>query len=59
MQQVGKAMIHAVTKGYGKNILEIGDIRELAEACLMLSFSAKIFYKDAFVYVLFCAPSDL
>lgn len=32
MQQVGKAMIHAVTKGYGKNILEIGDIRELAEA---------------------------
>ncbi|MFT3703549.1 MAG: NAD-dependent epimerase/dehydratase family protein [Agriterribacter sp.] len=31
MEQVGKAMIHAVTKGYNKNILEIEDIRKLAE----------------------------
>ena len=32
MQQVGRAMINTVTKGYAKNILEIKDIRELAEA---------------------------
>lgn len=31
MQQVGRAMIHAVTKGYNKNILEVPDIRALAE----------------------------
>ena len=30
MQQVGRAMIHAVIIGYPKQILEIGDIRELA-----------------------------
>lgn len=27
---LGRAMIHSATKGYGKNILEISDIRELA-----------------------------
>ena len=32
MQQVGRAMINTVTKGYAKNILEIKDIRELSEA---------------------------
>jgi len=32
MQQVGKAMINAVTTGYSKNILEISDIRQLAKA---------------------------
>lgn len=32
MQQVGRAMINAVTKGYTKNILEISDIRTLAQA---------------------------
>ena len=32
MQQVGRAMIHAVVRGYGNNILEISDIRELAKA---------------------------
>ncbi|MBN8858218.1 MAG: NAD-dependent epimerase/dehydratase family protein [Sphingobacteriales bacterium] len=31
MQQVGRAMLHAVTKGYSKNILEVEDIRVLAE----------------------------
>ena len=30
MQQVGRAMIHAVISGYPKQILEIEDIRELA-----------------------------
>lgn len=30
MQQVGRAMINAVTKGYPKPILEISDIRKLA-----------------------------
>lgn len=32
MQQVGRAMINAVTKGYAKNILEVSDIRTLAQA---------------------------
>lgn len=31
LQQVGRAMIHAVTKGYPKQVLEISDIRKLAE----------------------------
>ena len=31
LHQVGQAMINAVTKGYHKPILEISDIRELAE----------------------------
>ena len=31
MEEVGKAMIHAVTKGYPKNILEVADIRALAK----------------------------
>jgi nucleoside-diphosphate-sugar epimerase len=31
MQQVGRAMLHAATKGYAKNILEVEDIRVLAE----------------------------
>ncbi len=31
MQQVGRAMLHAATKGYSKNILEVADIRTLAE----------------------------
>jgi uncharacterized protein YbjT (DUF2867 family) len=31
MQQVGQAMLNAVSKGYSKNILEIADIRALAE----------------------------
>lgn len=31
MQQVGRAMINCVTIGYDKNILEISDIRKLAE----------------------------
>jgi uncharacterized protein YbjT (DUF2867 family) len=31
MQQVGRAMLHAATKGYAKNILEVEDIRALAE----------------------------
>lgn len=31
MRQVGLAMIHAVTKGYPKQVLEIGDIRKVAE----------------------------
>ncbi len=31
MQEVGKAMIHAVTIGYRKRILEISDIRQLAK----------------------------
>jgi nucleoside-diphosphate-sugar epimerase len=30
MQEVGRAMINAVTMGYSKNVLEIRDIRELA-----------------------------
>jgi uncharacterized protein YbjT (DUF2867 family) len=32
LHQVGQAMINAVTKGYDKAVLEVGDIRELAEA---------------------------
>lgn len=32
MHQVGKAMINSVTIGYTKNILEISDIRQLAQA---------------------------
>jgi uncharacterized protein YbjT (DUF2867 family) len=32
MQQVGRAMINAATKGYTKNILEVSDIRTLAQA---------------------------
>jgi len=31
LKQVGKAMIHAVTKGYPKQVLEVEDIRKLAE----------------------------
>lgn len=31
MEQVGKAMIIAVTKGYAKNVLEVADIRKLAK----------------------------
>ncbi|HET7116928.1 MAG TPA: hypothetical protein VFI29_10585 [Hanamia sp.] len=30
LQEVGRAMIHAETIGYPKNVLEVGDIRELA-----------------------------
>lgn len=30
LQEVGRAMIHAVTIGYPKNILEVSDIRQLA-----------------------------
>jgi len=32
IEEVGKAMINAVTIGYSKNVLEIADIRELAKA---------------------------
>ena len=32
MQEVGRAMINAVTRGYPKNVLEITDIRQLAKA---------------------------
>lgn len=32
MEELGKAMINAVTIGYSKNILEISDIKELAKA---------------------------
>jgi hypothetical protein len=32
MEEVGKAMINAVTIGYTKNILEVNDIRKLAKA---------------------------
>ena len=32
MQEVGRAMINAVTVGYPKNVLEIGDIKQLAKA---------------------------
>lgn len=31
LQQVGRAMIHAVSKGYPKSVLEVEDIRKLAE----------------------------
>jgi hypothetical protein len=31
MQEVGRAMIHAVTLGYRKRTLEISDIRQLAK----------------------------
>ena len=31
LQQVGRAMIHTVTRGYHKQVLEIADIRELAK----------------------------
>jgi hypothetical protein len=30
LEELGKAMIHAITKGYEKNILEVNDIRMLA-----------------------------
>ena len=30
LQEVGRAMIHAVTIGYPKNVLEVADIRQLA-----------------------------
>ncbi len=32
LREVGLAMINAVTKGYGKSILEVADIKELAKA---------------------------
>jgi len=32
LEEVGKAMINAVTRGYAKNILEVADIRQLAKA---------------------------
>jgi len=32
MQELGRAMINAITIGYAKNILEIADIKELAKA---------------------------
>jgi len=32
LQEVGRAMINAVTIGYSKNVLEVSDIRELAKA---------------------------
>jgi nucleoside-diphosphate-sugar epimerase len=32
LEEVGKAMINAVIKGYPKNILEVADIRQLAKA---------------------------
>jgi nucleoside-diphosphate-sugar epimerase len=32
MQEVGQAMINAVTVGYPKNVLEVKDIRQLAQA---------------------------
>ena len=32
MQEVGRAMINAVTGGYPKNILEVSDIKQLAKA---------------------------
>jgi nucleoside-diphosphate-sugar epimerase len=32
MQEVGQAMINVVTVGYPKNVLEIGDIKQLAKA---------------------------
>lgn len=31
LQQVGRAMIHAVTKGYDKSVLEVADIAALAQ----------------------------
>jgi len=31
LQELGKAMINAVTKGYEKNVLEVSDIKELAK----------------------------
>ena len=31
MKQVGLAMIHAVQRGYPKNVLEVKDIKELAK----------------------------
>ena len=31
LQEVGRAMIHAVTIGYPKNVLEVSDIRQLAK----------------------------
>ncbi len=30
LQEVGRAMINAVTVGYSKNVLEVADIRQLA-----------------------------
>jgi hypothetical protein len=30
IEELGKAMIHVVSKGYKKNILEVKDIREAA-----------------------------
>jgi hypothetical protein len=32
MHEVGKAMINCVTIGYDKNVLEISDIKKLAQA---------------------------
>jgi hypothetical protein len=32
MHEVGQAMINAVTVGYSKNVLEPGDIKQLAKA---------------------------
>ena len=32
MEELGKAMINAVTRGYNKNVLEISDIKKLAKA---------------------------
>lgn len=32
MQEVGRAMINSVLKGYSKNILEVSDIKQLAKA---------------------------
>ena len=32
MHEVGAAMIHCVTRGYSKNVLEIGDIKQLANS---------------------------
>jgi uncharacterized protein YbjT (DUF2867 family) len=31
MQQVGRAMVHAVTRGYSKSVLEVRDIKALAQ----------------------------
>ena len=31
LAQLGQAMIHSVTRGYPKNILEVGDIKKLSE----------------------------
>lgn len=31
MKEVGQAMINSVTKGYSKQILEVSDIKQLAQ----------------------------